>query len=186
MNPAEVLTEQGIVDLYERHAPDLFQYCARRVGPDTAQDIVGSTFLIAFEHRRRYDPAEAPAPAWLYGIATNLLRRHRRDEVRAYRALARTGVDPLEVDNHAQRADERIDARATSRLIAGVLGALPHRHRDVLLLSAIGEMEPMEIAAALHMPVGTVRSILHRTRAKLRAGLITDTHQGTVVNGDSA
>jgi RNA polymerase sigma-70 factor (ECF subfamily) len=177
MNPAEVLTEQGIVDLYERHAPNLFQYCARRVGPDTAEDIVGATFLIAFEQRRRFDPDRAPAPAWLYGIATNLLRRHRRDEVRAYRALARTGVDPL-LDSHAQRADERADARAVTRRIAGLLAALPHRHRDVLLLNAIGEMEPIQIAAALRMPVGTVRSILHRTRAKLRAGL--------AANGDAS
>ena len=78
------------------------------------------------------------------------------------------------MDSHAQRADERIDARTVSRRIAGLLASLPHRHRDVLLLSAIGEMEPMEIAAALHMPVGTVRSILHRTRAKLRAHLATN------------
>jgi RNA polymerase sigma factor (sigma-70 family) len=167
VDAVSVLTPERFTALYDRHARCIFQYCARRVGQDAAEDIVGSTFLIAYEHRSRFDAARSGELAWLYGIATNLLRRYRRDEVRAYRALVRTGVDPLD-DSHTQRADERIDATATTRRLAGVLAALPHRQRDVLLLYAIAGMQPAEIAVALGAPVGTVRSHLHRARMRLR------------------
>jgi RNA polymerase sigma-70 factor (ECF subfamily) len=167
------MTRDDFATLYDRHAPGLFGYCARRVGPDVAEDVVANTFLTAYEHRRRYDEARGDPLPWLYGIATNLLRRHRRDEVRSYRLLARTGVDPIsEADaGHEQRADERTDARARARRIAGALAALPARQRDVLLLYAVGELEYAEIAEALHIPLGSVQSALHRARAKLRAAL---------------
>lgn len=168
------LTPERIVGLYERHAAELYRYCARRVGPDRADDVVASTFLTAYERRHSFDPAQPNALPWLYGIATNQLRRHRRDEVRGYRALARTGVDPLNtdvVDSHAARSDERADATALTRRLAAVLAALPHRQRDVLLLYAVAEMEPTKIASALGIPAGTVRSYLYRARTRLRAAL---------------
>lgn len=170
-----MVTTDGLAGLYDRHAAALFSYCARRVGPDLAEDIVASTFLTAHERRHRYDPSRPPLP-WLYGIATNLLRRHRRDEVRAYRALVRTGVDPLTgvhavADEPAQRAAERTDDAARARRIAGVLLDLPVRQRDVLLLFAVGQLRYGEIAEAMDIPVGSVRSALHRARTTLRAAL---------------
>jgi len=168
------MTRDHFAALYDRHAPGLFGFCARRVGPDVAEDVVATTFLTAYEQRHRYDTARGGALPWLYGIATNLLRRHRREEVRAYRLLARTGIDPLTgdaADGHAQRSDERTDARARARRIAGALAALPARQRDVLLLYAVGELEYGEIAEALDIPLGSVQSALHRARTKLRAAL---------------
>ena len=169
------MTREDFATLYDRHAQRLFGFCARRVGPHAAEDVVANTFLTAYEQRRRYNGARGEPLPWLYGIATNLLRRHRREEVRAYRLLARTGVDPLsEADaaaGYAQRSDERTDARARARRIAGALAALPARQRDVLLLYAVGELEYGEIAEALDIPLGSVQSALHRARAKLRAAL---------------
>lgn len=49
----------------------------RRLGRDAAEDVVAETFLVAFDRRHRYDPARPDARPWLYGIATNLIRRHR-------------------------------------------------------------------------------------------------------------
>jgi RNA polymerase sigma-70 factor, ECF subfamily len=171
MGSGAVLTADSLTSLYEQHSRALFGYCARRVGPDAAEDIVAATFLVAYERRSRFDPDRAGALPWLYGIATNLLRRHRRDELRAYRALSRTGVDPLTGDGDAQRATERADGAAQARRIAGVLLALPARQRDVLLLFAVGQLEYAEIAQALHIPLGSVQSALHRARTKLRAAL---------------
>lgn len=171
MGSDAVLTADSLTSLYDQHARALFGYCARRVGPDVAEDIVASTFLVAYERRSRYDPARAQALPWLYGIATNLLRRHRRDEVRAYRALARSGIDPLTVDGDTQRAVERADGAALARRIAGALLGLPARQRDVLLLFAVGQLEYAEIAQALNIPLGSVQSALHRARTKLRAAL---------------
>jgi len=165
----DVTSDDGFTALYDRHARTLYRYCARRVGAVTAEDVVAATFLHAYTHRHRYDPARADVLPWLYGIATNLLRRHRRDEVRGYRALARTGVDP--VADHAGRAAERADADLQVRGLAGVLAALPRRQRDVLLLYAVAELEYAEIASALRLPLGTVRSALHRARTKLRGAL---------------
>src|SRR5512146_993047 len=80
--------------LFDRHAPAIYRYAVRRRGPDAADDLVAETFLAAFRQRGRYVHAHADARPWLYGIATRLIGRHRRDEVRFFRAIARTGVDP--------------------------------------------------------------------------------------------
>jgi RNA polymerase sigma-70 factor (ECF subfamily) len=115
----------------------------------------------------------AVAP-WLYGIATNLLRRSRRQELRGYRALAASGRDPLHsgiVEGVAERAAERVDADRLSRPLAAALAGMPARERDVLLLFAWANLGYAEIAQALDIPVGTVRSRLSRARARLRAAL---------------
>jgi RNA polymerase sigma-70 factor (ECF subfamily) len=166
----------GFTAVYDRHARDLFRFCARRVGHGVAEDVVANTFLVAYERWHLFDPSRADTLAWLYGIAVNLLRRHRRDEVRWYRALARTGVDPLfnaagVTDSEAQRVGERADAAAQTRKVAKVLADLPARQREVLLLYAVGQLAYGEIASALELPVGSVRSALHRARAKMRAAI---------------
>ena len=175
MDPeGNLLIADGFTALYDRHARTLYRYCARRVGPDLAEDVVAQTFLVAYERRHTFAQDQPPLP-WLFGIATNVLNRHRRDEVRGYRALARTGTDPLLVpaaqESHAARAEERADARTTARKVAGVLAKLPRRQRDVLLLFAVAELSYAEIAEALDLPVGTVQSALHRARTKMRKAL---------------
>jgi DNA-directed RNA polymerase specialized sigma24 family protein len=77
--------------LFRRHAPAIQRYVVRRLGANAADDIVAETFLLAFGQRTSYDLARADARPWLYGIATNLIGRHRRAEIRLYRALARIG-----------------------------------------------------------------------------------------------
>ena len=69
--------------LFRRHAPLLQRYVTRRLGPQAAEDVVNEVFLVAFRQRRSYDLSRADARPWLYGIATNLVGRHRRGEVRA-------------------------------------------------------------------------------------------------------
>ncbi len=80
--------------VFDRHAPAIHGYIARRLGRDAADDLVADTFLAAFRQRASYDPAQPSARPWLYGIATRLVSRRRRDEVRFFRAIARTGIDP--------------------------------------------------------------------------------------------
>src|SRR6204780_4787312 len=81
--------------LFRRHAPHIQRYVVRRLGTDAADDIVAETFLLAFRQRDRYDLARTDARPWLYGIATNLIGRHRRAEIRLYPALARTWDQPV-------------------------------------------------------------------------------------------
>jgi RNA polymerase sigma factor (sigma-70 family) len=154
--------------LFEEHVRPLLRYCACRVGPDAAEDVVAETFLIAHAQVDRYDPTRASPLTWLYGIATNLVRRHRRTERRRLDGYARLASDEAE-PGFADEATSRADADQIGRRIAHALSRLPARQRDVLLLHAIAELEYAEIAAALDIPLGSVQSSLHRARAKLRA-----------------
>ena len=156
--------------LFRRHAPHIQRYVVRRLGPDAADDIVAETFLLAFRQRNTYDPARADARPWLYGIATNLIGRHRRAEVRLYRALARTGADPV-TEPFTDRVDDRVSAGHAGRQLAAALARLSAELRDTLLLAAWSDLSYEEIAAALEVPVGTVRSRLSRARSKLRRTL---------------
>src|SRR5580692_7904242 len=156
--------------LFRRHAPHIQRYVIRRLGADAADDIVAETFLLAFRQRDRYDLARTDARPWLYGIATNLIGRHHRAETRLYRALARTGADPVTA-SFTDRSDDRVTAGAASRRLAAALAALPAAYRDTLLLVAWGDLSYEETADALGIPTGTVRSRLNRARAVLRRKL---------------
>jgi RNA polymerase sigma factor (sigma-70 family) len=162
--------------LFDRHAVAIHRYVARRLGTSEADDLVGETFLIAFERRHRYHDSPAGALPWLYGIATNLIRRRRRDEVRQYRASSRSGPgDSLDgSDLLSAEVTARVDAESASRAPAGALARLRQDDRDVLLLYAWEELSYPQIADALNIPVGTVASRLHRTRRVLRKALGQD------------
>lgn len=157
--------------VFDRHAQPIHRYVSRRLGPVMADDVVGETFLVAFRQRERYDLGRPDARPWLYGIASNLIGRHRRAEVRAYRALARTGVDPVVAAPRTDEVDARLAAAGVERELASALSHLPRGDRDVLLLFAWADLTYEQIAAALGIPVGTVRSRLHRARRKLREAL---------------
>ena len=95
---------EAFAALYDRHAAPIHRFAGRRLGDQMADDVVGETFLAAFRRRKRYDLRRADARPWLYGIAANVIGKHRRAEVRMLRALARTGVDPV-ADGHADRVE---------------------------------------------------------------------------------
>ncbi|NUT38530.1 MAG: RNA polymerase sigma factor [Thermoactinospora sp.] len=156
--------------LFDRHAPALHRYVTRRLGEHLADDVVAETFLAAFRRRAKYDVAYPDARPWLYGIAANLIGRHRRTEVRFYLALARTGVDEV-AESYADRVEARVTASAAQRDLAGALAVLSPEDREVLLLIAWADLSYEETAAALGIPVGTVRSRLHRARRKTREAL---------------
>lgn len=163
--------------IFDRHAVAIHRYLSRRLGGSLADDLTAETFLVAFRQRERYDVRFPDARPWLYGIATNLLRHERRAEIRQYRALARTGIDPATVtDEDAVVA--RVAAGAEQRRLAGVLAGLPAGERSVLLLIAWEQFSYEEVARTLDIPVGTVRSRLHSARKRIRA-ILPDLDPGT-------
>lgn len=164
-----VETPEVFAGLYDRHARAIHGYIARRLGQDTADDLLAQTFLVAFGQRALYDSAHSDARPWLYGIATKLIARHRRDEVRFFRAIARTGVDPA-AEPLADQVTRRVAAQGVRVQLASALARLPQRDRDVLLLVTDG-LGYAEAAQALGVPVGTVASRLARARKKVRAAL---------------
>jgi len=155
--------------LFDRHARAIHGYITRRLGPDAADDLLAQTFLVAFGLRGRYDTTRADARPWLYGIATRLIGRHRRDEVRFYRAIARTGIDPA-AEPLADEVTRRVAAQALRGQLAAALAGLSRADRDVLLLVTDG-LGYAETAQALSIPAGTVASRLARARKKVRQAL---------------
>lgn len=179
-HPGEKLDDLGIVqaslddpeafgELFRRHAPRLHAYIKRRLGLPLADDLVSETFAIAFKRRERFD-GRAEFSAWLWGIASNLIAKHHRQESRMYRAFARTGVDPAE-DGVAELASDRAAASALGPSLAKALARLSAQDRSAVLLLAWGELSYAEIAATLDLPLGTVKAKIHRVRAKLRQAL---------------
>lgn len=162
--------------LFDRYADDIHRYAARRLGTEAADDLMAETFVIAFQRRRRYDLSRPKALPWLYGIVTNLIGRHRRAEARRLRAMSRVALTtPAEGCGEGEAMEDRVVARvgaeSTRCSLAAALAGLSARNRDVLLLIAWGDLDYTEAAEALGIPVGTVRSRLHRARSGLRAAL---------------
>lgn len=156
--------------LFDVYARPLHRYLSRRVGAENAHDLVSETFLVALNQRHNYDPRRGAVRSWLYGIATNLLRRQVRQEVRSLQATARSlaqGSGPEA--SHETRVADRLDAAAMATRLAGALAELSDGDRDVLLLTSWAGLDSTEVADALDIPVGTVRSRLHRVRKWLRA-----------------
>lgn len=171
-------------EIFERHYDRVYAYLARRVGREIGSDLAAETFTRAFTLRQRFNTGESSsALPWLFGIATNLLRHHRRTEVRKLRAYARTGVDPVLDD--VPDAERRVDASAASRELARALASLRRAETDVLLLVAWADLSYAEIAEALGIEVGTVRSRLSRARTHMRE-LLDATGQQTIESAATA
>jgi RNA polymerase sigma factor (sigma-70 family) len=167
---ASLTDPEDFAAIFDRHAPCIQRYLARRVGEQAADDLLADTFLLAFGKRKIYDPRYRDALPWLYGIATNVVRQHRRQEARQLRlsqALTPTAVTP----DHSERTAVNLTARALRPVLIGAVARLARPDRDVLLLAAWEQLSYDEIARALGVPVGTVRSRLHRARAKVREAL---------------
>jgi RNA polymerase sigma-70 factor (ECF subfamily) len=157
--------------VYDRHAAAVHRFLARRVGPQLADDLAAQTMLTAFDTRRRFDAGRGSALPWLYGIAANMLRHHTRAESRHLRALSRLDPYPLE-QRHDETVSDRVSAEAAGRRLAAGLARLNQHERDVLLLVAWEGLGYEEVSHALGIPLGTVRSRLHRARTKMRTALL--------------
>jgi RNA polymerase sigma factor (sigma-70 family) len=156
--------------LLDRHGDEIHRYAARRLGAQLADDVAAETFLTAFRKRSSYDVTRPDARPWLYGIATHAVRDFKRAEVRRNRMLARVESD-VAAEPFDERSDSRVTAQQLAPQLAAVLAKLSAADRDLLLLVAWAELTYEETAQALGVPVGTVRSRLHRLRKKVRRAL---------------
>jgi RNA polymerase sigma factor (sigma-70 family) len=158
--------------IFDRHFAAVHRYLHRRAGRDVADELSAETFAVAFERRESCRCSDSVLP-WLYGIATNLLRRRRRAEGRQLRAYGRSGVDRWAA--YEDEAAARVDGWSLGARLAGALAAMPSRQRDALLLYALADLSYEEIAVALDVPLGTVRTWLHRARGIAQRELAEET-----------
>lgn len=164
---------EAFAHLYDRYAADIHHYVTRRLGSEVADDVTSETFLVAFRTRKRFDASAVSARPWLYGIAAKLIGRQRRSEVRMLKAYARTGCDPV-AESWAEHVDSRVVAQGMQKELSGALAGLSAGDRHVLLLVAWADFSYQEVADALEIPLGTVRSRLNRARRKIRTALGAD------------
>lgn len=163
---------QAFAEFYRRHEDRVLRYFLRRV-PDVevAADLTAESFAAALEAAPRFRPGPAPAEAWLFGIARNVLAmslRRGRVEDRARRRLA---MEPIvlrdEVVEHLERLQE--EARASREL-----AELPAAQRSAIEARVLGEQDYEQIAAALGCSEQVVRKRVSRGLVALRRRLEDD------------
>lgn len=152
-------------EVFERHATPVLAYARKRLGRVAGDEVLAETFLTAFERRARFDCTYVSARPWLFGIATNVIRHYLREEREHLAALARVSSE-----SSAPPADdvEGLDAERMRPQLIEALLALSDADRSTFLLHALGDLTYEETATSLGIPIGTVRSRIHRARLHLR------------------
>jgi len=175
--------------LYRRYRLRLRQFVAWQVGraDHRADELVQEVFLQAFRSLDRF-AGRSRFRTWLFGVARNVclhdLRRRRRRPLR--RRGSGDGEDELDLDeipDLGPGAVERLTAAERRREVRRALDRLPPVYRTALLLRDWEDLSYAEMAEVLDVPVGTVRSRLHKGRSKL-ARALRDLMDDDVMDGD--
>lgn len=158
----------AFAELFDRHARAINAFATYRVGRNSAEDVLSETFLVAFRRRADFDTTAESASPWLFGIASRLIRRHRAEEAKQWRSF----TESISRQEHSslgglEDAMSRVDAEREVEALRGRIAALAPKDRETLLLYAWEGLSYEEIAVALGVPVGTVRSRLSRVRKRL-------------------
>ena len=152
---------EALAFVFDRVAQGLLLVAGHLAGPGVdAEDLVQTTFVQAMRNAHAYD-ASQPLEPWLLGILGNEAHAARR---RARRVIDGSRLPPPAVDDPGVRAQQRECVQQLQQAIE----SLPERHREVVALYWVHGMTPAEIAHALGRPVGSVKSWLHRSLARLR------------------
>ncbi|WP_298014618.1 sigma-70 family RNA polymerase sigma factor [uncultured Castellaniella sp.] len=152
------------------HQGPVYRYLVRLVRvPETARELTQDTFLRAFQAIPTWRP-EARFRTWLFRIAHNLALDHLRRAKHVRLEPLEAGAD---VPDPAPGPERRLETAQRMRRLEQALAALAPAHREVLLLREIEEMSYEDIARALDLNLGTVRSRIARARAALLAVLRT-------------
>jgi len=152
--------------LYAETYRPILAYAMRRTrSVDDANDVVSSTFLVAW--RRLDDVLDADVPlAWLYGVARKTLANQRRSTQR--QTVVADRVASRSRGNVSERTERIVESRAKWSNVLAALGTLGERDREVLRLAAFEQLAPAEIAVVLGVSSARVRTWLYRARRRLK------------------
>lgn len=152
--------------LFERYARPVYNFCFRRTADwALAEDLTSVVFLQAWRHRGMPLRGDSALP-WLLGVAVNVLRDYHRS-LRRFREAVKRVPAPIDSPDFADDLVQRIDDERAMRELLSIVARLPARDQDVLFFSWSG-LSYEEIALALDLRIGTVRSRLSRAKARLR------------------
>jgi RNA polymerase sigma-70 factor, ECF subfamily len=148
--------------LYRRHQAYVYRFARAMTGSAAlAEDIVQEVFLALMRDLDRYDASRAGLRTYLFGIARNLARYRSR----SLRRLI--SLDQVEEAVGREDPAAALSSNEETRHLRRCLGALPARYREVIILCDLQELDYAETAVVLKVPIGTVRSRLHRGRQLL-------------------
>ena len=162
-----------IVSLYQHK---LYQVCYRMLGnKQEAEDIAQEAFVRAYTNLHTFDQ-KRKFSTWLYRIATNLcIDRIRKKKPDYYLDAEVTGTDGLDlysqIASDDQLPEETIEQMELQDRIQYEIGRLPDKYRTVVVLKYMEELSLQEISEILDMPLGTVKTRIHRGREALRKQL---------------
>ena len=154
--------------LFERWAQPLLRYLERIVrDAATAEELVQEAFLRVHRARARYVP-EAKFSTWLYRIATNLaFNELRRPRSRSHHASIDDETTGIQLAARESSPEARAHARLLGEEVEREMAELPERQRMALWLSAVEGLSYAEVAEALETSEKSVKSLVHRGRARL-------------------
>jgi RNA polymerase sigma factor (sigma-70 family) len=149
--------------IYTRHVASILRYARRRLGETAGEDAATEVFVRAFKQRATYAADHPTALPWLYWLAGQVVSDHARAERRRLRLFARLAetVAPAPTETSGLRP-------VLGPEVVRGLRRLADADRETLLLVVWGELTYEEAAAAVRVPVGTVRSRISRARNQLR------------------
>jgi RNA polymerase sigma factor (sigma-70 family) len=154
-------------EVFDACAKSVYNHAFRLTGDwSAAEELMAMTFLEAWRGRARLEPGGGSLRPWLLGIATNLARGQHRRTGRERSALARLAA-PGDSPDFADDLIGRLDDAARLARLQRALASLRRDEFEVIALCVWSGLSYGECAAALGVPVGTVRSRLSRARAKL-------------------
>ena len=175
MRHAEKPKQERFNKVMVPHMDVLYNYGLYLTGDrEAANDLLQETYLKAFRFFEKFEPG-TNAKAWLYRIMRNtFINEYRRvkrlpdlvqydEQISAYQMLPR--------DEEKTELRKQINGELFEDEIAGAIASLPEKFKSVIVLRDVEDLPYEEIAEALEIPVGTVRSRLHRARAILFAKL---------------
>ncbi|MFI0448466.1 RNA polymerase sigma factor [Actinomadura sp. 6N118] len=167
--------ERAFGELFDRHSRTVYNYCFRRTADwSAAEDLTSVVFLETWRRRDQVRLSADSLLPWLYGVATNVLHNHRRSLRRHRAALDRVRALPA-APNDATAAAVRLEAEREMRVVLDSIKKLSRGDQEILALCVWEGLGYAEAAAALGVPIGTVRSRLARARKRLR--LDTEPHR---------
>lgn len=162
-------------DLVGRHQQRAYHYASRLTNnPDEAADIVAETFLRAYRSLDGFK-GDSSFSTWLYRIETNcFLDMRKRASVRPSVSLddelqVNDGHLPIQIVDECESAHERVEKGERLSVIEAAMKRLPDHQRSILVMYHAQSMSYEDIADALRLPIGTVKSRLNRARLSLRS-----------------
>lgn len=174
LNEAELqkliaLAQDGDTDafgrIYDHFFTSVYRYCAFRLPKEVAEDTTADIFVKAWEKLHTYKlRSGVPFAAWIFRIARySVIDTYR--STRGFEEVPETLADTDAFNS----AENRLERNDTFRIVRQALDQLPHRYREVLLLTYASELPYSEVARVLHMTAGGVRILKLRALRKLEA-----------------